>query len=140
MSITVYERSLDDCVQTKIDYYNQPHLLNNIHHPAGFKGTFAFSDYKKIPEVFHAYLQRHFQQYRLRRMDIEKVNELLNTIWNNDGLEQMFLLEQAMFNSDSDVRLSATDTSLLKKKMAYDEVEDDQEMVDKAMKDAIISE
>jgi hypothetical protein len=93
-----------------------------------------------ITRRFHAYLQRHFQQYRLRRMDIEKVNELLNTIWNNDGLEQMFLLEQAMFNSDSDVRLSATDTSLLKKKMAYDEVEDNQEMVDKAMKDAIISE
>ena len=34
---------LDDTLNSKIDFYNQPRFVENPHHPAGFTGTFAFN-------------------------------------------------------------------------------------------------
>ena len=113
---------LDDTLNSKIDFYNQPRFVENPHHPAGFTGTFAFNSHRRIPEVFHAFLQRHFGQYRIRRVPIEDINEIMNELWEGPGsLEKILRLENDMFNSGKDVKFTAADIAAMKAKIVEEE-------------------
>jgi|TARA_R110002124_G_scaffold285655_1_gene464474 hypothetical protein len=113
---------LDSHLDSKIDFYNQPKYVENPHHPAGFNGTFAFSTHKFIPQVFHAFLQRHFGQYRIQRVAIEDINQLLNELWEGPGsLEKIFRLENELFLSRKDVKFTASDIVRMKAKIVEEE-------------------
>ena len=70
----------EKALSTKIAFYNQPRFLDDQYHPAGFKGTFAFSSHNLIPDVFHGFLQRHFGHYRIRRIPLVDINNILNEL------------------------------------------------------------
>ena len=113
---------LDDTLGGKIAFYNQPRFVDDPYHPAGFTGTFAFSSHRRIPEVFHAFLQRHFGQYRIRRVPIEDINEIMNELWEGPGsLEKILRLENDMFNSGKDVKFTAADIAAMKAKIVEEE-------------------
>ena len=109
---------LDDILSSKIAFYNQPRFVDDPYHPAGFTGTFAFSSHRKIPEIFHAFLQRHFGQYRIRRVPIENINAIMNELWEGPGsLEKIFRLENDMYNSGKDVKFTTADIAIMKQKL-----------------------
>jgi len=111
-----------DTFEDKINYYNRPELVNDPHHPAGFNGTFAFSAHDKIPEVFHGFIQRHFGSYKIRRVPLEQINEVLNELWEGPGsLEKIFKLERELYNNGKDVKFTAADQAAIKAKKYEDE-------------------
>ena len=123
---------LDDTLGGKIAFYNQPRFVDDPYHPAGFTGTFAFSSHRRIPEIFHAFLQRHFGQYRIRRVPIEDINAIMNELWEGPGsLEKIFRLENDMYNSGKEVKFTAADLAVMKQKLP----EDDEEKV--AVKESV---
>ena len=116
---------LDDTLGGKIAFYNQPRFVKNTSHPAGFTGTFAFSSHRRIPEIFHAFLQRHFGQYRIRRVPIEDINAIMNELWEGPGsLEKIFRLENDMYNSGKEVKFTAADLAVMKQKLPEDDEEE----------------
>ena len=116
---------LDDTLGGKIAFYNQPRFVHDPYHPAGFTGTFAFSSHRRIPEIFHAFLQRHFGQYRIRRVPIEDINAIMNELWEGPGsLEKIFRLENDMYNSGKDVKFTAADLAVMKQKLPEEDEEE----------------
>ena len=116
---------LDDTLNSKIAFYNQPRFVDDPYHPAGFTGTFAFSSHRRIPEIFHAFLQRHFGQYRIRRVPIEDINAIMNELWEGPGsLEKIFRLENDMYNSGKEVKFTAADLAVMKQKLPEDDEEE----------------
>ena len=116
---------LDDTLGGKIAFYNQPRFVDDPYHPAGFTGTFAFSSHRRIPEVFHAFLQRHFGQYRIRRVPIEDINAIMNELWEGPGsLEKIFRLENDMYNSGKEVKFTAADLAVMKQKLPEEDEEE----------------
>lgn len=109
---------LNSTLTDKIDFYNRAEFVENPCHPNGFNGTFAFSIHRAIPHVFHAFLQRHFGQYRISRVPIADINTILNDIWEGPGsLEKIFVREDELFMSRKDVKFTASDIVALKSKM-----------------------
>ena len=115
----------EKALSTKIAFYNQPRFLDDPYHPAGFKGTFAFSSHNLIPDVFHGFLQRHFGHYRIRRIPLVDINNILNELWEGPGsLEKIFRLEEDMRVSGKDVKFSSADLAVMKAKQKEEEEED----------------
>lgn len=113
---------LEERLEEKIDFYNRPQFVNDPFHPAGFKGTWAFSDHSKIPDVFHEFLQRYYGVYRIRRVPIDQINKLLNELWEGPGsLEKIFRMQDDLRKSGKDVKFTAADVAAIKVK----EVEED---------------
>ena len=109
----------------KIAFYNQPQYLDDPYHPAGFKGTWAFSNHSTIPEIFHGFLQRHFGQYRIRRIPIKDINEIMNEVWDGPGsLEKIFSMELEYMQSGKEVKFTASDIAAIKAKSDTD-IEDE---------------
>ena len=111
-------------IESKIEFYNQPRFVDDPFHPAGFKGTWNFSDHNLIPEIFHGFLQRHFRQYKIRRIPLHQINDILNELWEGPGsLEKIFKLEEEMRLSGREVKFTLADIAAIKAKKA-DEEED----------------
>ena len=118
-----YETELN----SKISFYNDPALINNPHHPAGFKGTFKFSEHRLIPEVYLGFLQRHFGVLRLTRIKIEEINKLMNEVWEGPGsLEKIFRLEEEYRASGRAVQITPADYVKVKKVTKDEDDEDDE--------------
>jgi hypothetical protein len=110
-------------LEDKIAFYNRPELIENPHHPAGFRGTWAFSDHSLIPEVLFGFLQRHFGIMRLRRISLDQINSLMNEVWEGPGsLEKIFRLEQEMILSGKTIKIMPSDVAV---KAKVEEEEDD---------------
>lgn len=113
-------------MQSKIEFYNQERFVNNPCHPAGFAGTWNFSDHSLIPDVFHEFLQRHFGQYKIRRIPLNKINQLLNDLWEGPGsLEKIFRLEKEYLQNGKKIPFTASDIENLKNK---DDEDDEDEI------------
>ena len=109
-------------LESRVEYYNQPALVNNPNHPAGFKGTFAFSDHSLIPEVFTGFLQRQFGSMRIRRIPLKDINALLNELWEGPGsLEKIFRLEEDLQIAGKEIRFTSADIAAIKVKPDDDE-------------------
>ena len=97
-------------LENKIEFYSRPEFVDNPYHPAGFKGTFAFSDHSLIPDVFVGFLMRHFGRMRLKRVPISEINDLLNSVWDGPGsLEKIFRLEAELAASGKDIVITPMD-------------------------------
>lgn len=113
-------------VEEKISFYRRPEFIDNPFHPAGFRGTWTFSDHSLIPDIFHGFLQRYFGVLRLRRIPIEKINELMNEIWEGPGsLEKVFRMELEMQLSGKLVKILPSDVGTKTVKTVKDDDEDD---------------
>ena len=111
-------------IESTIEFYNNPKYLEDPFHPNGFNGTFQFSAHELIPSVFHGFLQRYFGQYKIRRVPLEKINQVMNDVWEGPGsLEKIFRLEEELRVSGKDVKFTAADMAAIKAKK--DDIEDD---------------
>ena len=111
-------------IESTIEFYNNPKFLEDPFHPNGFKGTFQFSAHDLIPSVFHGFLQRYFGQYKIRRVPLEKINQVMNEVWEGPGsLEKIFRLEEELRASGKDIKFTAADMAAIKAKK--DDIEDD---------------
>lgn len=46
---------------------------------------FAFSDTELVPELFRNFAVEHFKLERFRRVDLDKLNTVLNEMWDGPG-------------------------------------------------------
>lgn len=116
-----YQKACED----KIAFYNRPEFVDRPDHPAGFKGTFKFTDYKLIPEVYLGYLQRYFGVLRLSRVSLADINDAMNEVWEGPGsLTKLFTLEEQMRVDGR--TLSITPLDYVKSKKATREEEEDE--------------
>lgn len=58
---------------------DKPWLLN------GFTGTFAYTDPVTVPELFRNFAVEYFNLERYRRVDLDKLNTVLNDLWEGPG-------------------------------------------------------
>lgn len=113
---------MNKIMEDKIAFYNQPALVDNPYHPAGFRGTWAFSDHSLIPDVLFGFLQRYFGVMRLRRVPLDKINEIMNEVWEGPGsLEKIFRMEQEMRESGKTIRIMPGDVAAKAKTVVDDE-------------------
>ena len=108
-------------VEDKINFYKKdiddPHTVN------GFRGTWKFSDHTLIPDTLFGFLTRHFAQAKLRRVPLEKINQVMNEVWEGPGsLEKLLRLELEMKLSGRLIKFDASD---FKDKKKDEEEEDD---------------
>lgn len=120
-----YQKACED----KISFYNRSEFVDDPSHPAGFRGTFKFSDHKLIPDIYYGFLQRYFGVLRLSRVSLDDINRVMNETWEGPGsLTKLFQLEEQM-RIDGRI-LSITPMDYVKsKKSARDEDDEDEEDV-----------
>ena len=95
---------------TAVEYWSkqptdQPWLLN------GFRGTFAYSDHRRIPEALLEFLLEHFykrlgdaRKHHIKSIELDEINELLNDIWDGPGsMPKIARLTQDMRMSRLDI-------------------------------------
>lgn len=117
-----YQKVCED----KIAFYSRPEFVERPDHPAGFRGTFKFTDHKLIPDVYLGFLQRHFGVLRLSRVSLDAINEIMNEVWEGPGsLTKLFTLEEEMRLNGR--VLSITPMDYVKAKKSARDDEEDQE-------------
>ena len=100
--------NIDAFVESKIKFYEQE--IDNPNAVNGFNGTWAISDHAKLPEVFFGFVQRYFNVSRIKRVPIEEINTLLNSLWEGPGsLEKIFRLENELYITGKDIKLEPVD-------------------------------
>ena len=98
-----------DILESKIAFYARD--VDNPFSVNGFRGTWAFSDHNLIPDVLHEFLMLYFRESRLRRVKIEKINEVMNEVWDGPGsLEKIFRLTVEMRADGRDIAFSSVRT------------------------------
>jgi|TARA_B110000858_G_C17759973_1_gene454039 hypothetical protein len=111
---TVVDHSVE-VLQDKIDFYNQDKFVKCPYHPSGFTGTWNFTSHRAIPEVLLGFIQRHFGHYRITRIKLDDINDIMNELWEGPGsLSKIFLLENDMRIAGKDVRITAMDLAKVK--------------------------
>ena len=69
------------CKTQQHDYYagqDYEHGINSIE-------NFAFTDTELVPELFRNFAVEHFKLERFRRVDLDKLNQVLNEMWDGPG-------------------------------------------------------
>jgi hypothetical protein len=116
-------------IKNKIEFYRKD--IDNPQSVNGFRGTWQISDHALIPDVFNGILQRHFGQYRIRRVPLDAINQLLNDLWEGPGsLEKIFNLEYEYQLAGKEIKFASTDIADIKKKSKEEvELEEESKMV-----------
>ena len=110
-------------VEDKIEFYKRD--VDNPNSVNGFRGTWKFSDHTLIPDTQFGFITRHFGQAKLRRIPLDKINQLMNEVWEGPGsLEKLFRLELEMRQAGKMIKFDASDFKDLKK------IDDDEEELD----------
>lgn len=107
-------------LEDKIEFFKRD--IDNPHSVNGFRGTWQFSDHTLIPDTLFGFITRHFAQGKLRRIPLDRINQLMNEVWEGPGsLEKLFRLEWDMRQSGRLIKFDALDIKDFKK------IEDDDE-------------
>lgn len=115
---------LDDTkiVQEKIEFYKRD--IDNPRSVNGFRGTWKFSDHTLIPDTLFGFLQRYFGQAKLRRIPLDRINQIMNELWDGPGsLEKLFLMELEMRQSGKLIKFDSSDFKDKKKEEEADEID-----------------
>lgn len=115
---------LDDTkiVQEKIEFYKRD--IDNPYAVNGFRGTWKFSDHTLIPDTLFGFLQRYFGQARLRRIPLDRINQIMNEVWEGPGsLEKLFRMELEMRQSGKLIKFDTSDFKDKKKEEEADEID-----------------
>tara|TARA_B110000503_G_scaffold61012_1_gene96885 strand:+ start:2735 stop:3145 length:411 start_codon:yes stop_codon:yes gene_type:complete len=116
----------NDTLKSRVEFYSQPSLVNDPFHPAGFAGTWKFSDHSLIPEVFNGFLQRHFGVMRLKRIPLDDINKLMNEVWEGPGsIPKLLNLENDLRIRGKEIKFTASDIAQLKIKDTEEDQDDD---------------
>ena len=116
---------INDTLEHRVEFYSQESLVNNPFHPAGFAGTWQFSDHKLIPEVFFGFLQRHFGVMRISRVPLADINAIMNEVWEGPGsIPKILRLENEYRLSGKEIKFTATDIAQIKAKDTEDDEDD----------------
>jgi hypothetical protein len=109
-------------VENKIEFYKKD--IDNPYSVNGFRGTWKFTDHTLIPDTLFGFLTRHFGQAKLRRIPLEKINQVMNDLWEGPGsLEKLLRLELEMKQSGRLIKFDASDFRDKKKEEEDDELE-----------------
>lgn len=82
---------LEDRIERSKKDIDRPFSLNS------FDGTWAISDHRRIAEPLRMFLMLSFGTARLERVDLDKINELLNEVWEGPGsLEKIYRMERQL--------------------------------------------
>ena len=109
-------------VENRINFYKQD--IDNPHSVNGFRGTWKFTDHTLIPETLFGFLTRYFGQAKLRRIPLDRINQLMNEVWEGPGsLEKLFRLELEMKQSGKMIKFDARDFAKDKKDEEEDELD-----------------
>jgi hypothetical protein len=107
-------------LENRIEFFKRD--IDNPNSVNGFRGTWNFSDHTLIPETLYGFLTRHFGQAKLRRIPLDKINQVMNELWEGPGsLEKLFRLELEMRQAGKMIKFDARDFAKDKK----DEEEED---------------
>jgi hypothetical protein len=110
-------------VENKIEFYKRD--IDNPNSVNGFQGTWKFTDHTLIPDTLFGFITRHFGQAKLRRIPLDKINQLMNEVWEGPGsLEKLFRLELEMRQAGKLIKFDASDFKDLKK------IDDEEEELD----------
>lgn len=110
-------------VEDKIEFYKRD--IDNPQSVNGFRGTWKFSDHTLIPDTLFGFLTRYFGQAKLRRIPLEKINQVMNELWEGPGsLDKLFRLELEMRQAGKMIKFDASDYKDKKK----DEEEDEEDI------------
>lgn len=109
-------------VENRIEFFKRD--IDNPNSVNGFRGTWNFSDHTLIPDTLHGFLTRHFGQAKLRRIPLDKINQVMNEVWEGPGsLEKLFRLELEMRQAGKMIKFDARD--FVKDKKDEEDEEDD---------------
>lgn len=109
-------------VENKIEFYKRD--IDNPYAVNGFRGTWKFSDHTLIPDTLFSFLTRYFGQAKLRRIPLDKINTLMNEVWEGPGsLEKLFRMELEMRQAGKLIKFDASDFRDKKKDEEEDELE-----------------
>jgi hypothetical protein len=109
-------------VENKINFYKQD--IDNPYSVNGFRGTWKFTDHTLIPDSLFGFLTRHFAQAKLRRIPLDKINQVMNELWEGPGsLEKLLRLELEMKQSGRLIKFDASDFKDKKKDEDEDELD-----------------
>jgi hypothetical protein len=101
-------------LETRIEFFKRD--IDNPNSVNGFRGTWNFSDHTLIPETLYGFLTRHFGQAKLRRIPLDKINQVMNEVWEGPGsLEKLFRLELEMRQAGKMIKFDARDFAKDKK-------------------------
>lgn len=113
---------MNSIIEDKIAFYKKD--IDNPFSVNGFKGTWQFSDHSLIPDILNGFLLRYFQVGRLKRVPLEKINSIMNEVWEGPGsLEKIFMLEKEMELSGKTIKFDPRDFTKSKKKEEEEEDE-----------------
>jgi hypothetical protein len=108
-------------VEEKINFYKQD--IDNPYAVNGFRGTWKFTDHTLIPDTLFGFITRYFGQAKLRRIPLDRINQIMNEVWEGPGsLEKLFRMELEMRQSGKLIKFDASDFKDKKK-----EVEDEED-------------
>ena len=106
--------------EDKIEFYKKD--IDNPHSVNGFRGTWNFSDHTLIPNTLYGFITRYFGQAKLRRIPLDRINQLMNEVWEGPGsLEKLFRMELEMRQSGKLIKFDSNDFKDFKKKDEEDE-------------------
>jgi hypothetical protein len=106
--------------EDKIEFYKRD--IDNPHSVNGFRGTWNFSDHTLIPNTLYGFITRYFGQAKLRRIPLDRINQIMNEVWEGPGsLEKLFRMELEMRQSGKLIKFDSND---FKDKKKADEEEE----------------
>lgn len=110
-------------LENKIEFFKQD--IDNPNSVNGFRGTWQFSDHTLIPDTLHSFLTRYFGIAKLRRVPLDKINEVMNSVWEGPGsLEKLFRLEFQMRAEGKQIKFDARDFAKMKEEDAEEDEDD----------------
>ena len=106
--------------EDKIEFYKRD--IDDPHSVNGFRGTWNFSDHTLIPNTLYGFITRYFGQAKLRRIPLDRINQIMNEVWEGPGsLEKLFRMELEMRQSGKLIKFDSND---FKDKKKADEEEE----------------
>jgi len=100
--------------EDKIEFYKRD--IDNPHSVNGFRGTWNFSDHTLIPNTLYGFITRYFGQAKLRRIPLDRINQIMNEVWEGPGsLEKLFRMELEMRQSGKLIKFDSNDFKVKKK-------------------------
>ena len=95
-------------LEDKVDFYKRD--IDNPFSVNGFRGTWQFSDHTLIPDTLFGFITRHFGQAKLRRIPLDRINQIMNEVWEGPGsLEKLLRMELEMKQSGKLIKFDASD-------------------------------
>ena len=96
----IFEIALEDTIK----FYNDPKIIDCPHAVNGFRGTWKLSDHRLIPDIFRMFIMRSFKVNRLSRISLDKINALMNDVWEGPGSLEKILRKEFEMRSTVDIK------------------------------------